>query len=82
MGGKLLDIAREKACNHIVLPGGAPPRTAAGYSIVQQLRILHGYGLIPDFFPDLEESVTLIEGYCDKGSRAVALPRCLPAPSL
>jgi glucose/mannose-6-phosphate isomerase len=65
-GGKLLDIAREKGYNHIIVPGGSPPRTAAGYSIVQQLRILHGYGLIPDFFADLEEGVKLVENFSDK----------------
>lgn len=81
-GGKLLEIAQANGYNHILVPGGNPPRTAAGYSIVQQLRILHGYGLIDDFYDDLEEGVVLIEQFSDKEaaqSLAQVISGCIPA---
>lgn len=64
-GGKILAAAKELGLDHIVLPGGNPPRTAAGYSIVQQLRILHHFGLINDYDADLEESIALLENFDD-----------------
>ena len=81
-GGKLLDIVREHSYNHILVPGGNPPRTAAGYSIVQQLSILHGYSLIQDFYTDLEEGVVMVEEFDDKEaaqSLAQVISGCIPA---
>lgn len=80
-GGQVLDIVKTNDYTHIVVPGGNPPRTAAGYSIVQQLRILNGYGLIGDFHEDLEEGVVMIENFEDKEaaqSLAQVLSGCIP----
>jgi glucose/mannose-6-phosphate isomerase len=62
-GGQVLDIARDKGYDHIVLPGGYPPRTAAGFSIIQQLFVLRGMGLIADFSADLAEGISLVAGF-------------------
>ena len=46
-GGKLIQLAKEHGLDHIVLPGDWPsPRACLGYSLVQQLWILHKLGLI------------------------------------
>lgn len=64
-GGKLLEAAKSMKLDHIVLPGGYPPRTAAGFSIVQQLKAFYGLGLIADYETDLEESIVLLENFDD-----------------
>ncbi|MFM7022930.1 MAG: bifunctional phosphoglucose/phosphomannose isomerase [Flavobacteriales bacterium] len=45
-GGKILEICQKHGFNHIVNPGGMPPRSTMGYSVTQQLFILEKYGLI------------------------------------
>ena len=62
-GGKVLEIAKEKGYDHIILPGGYPPRTAAGFSIIQQLFVLKGMGLIKDFDAALAEAVAIVKGF-------------------
>ena len=62
-GGRLIEKARESGFEYIVLPEGYPPRTAAGFSIVQQLYILRAKGQIGDFEDDLEEGISLIESF-------------------
>jgi glucose/mannose-6-phosphate isomerase len=48
-GGKLLAKALELGLDHIALPAGKPsPRACLGYSFVQQLFVMHGFGLISD----------------------------------
>ncbi|HMV25171.1 MAG TPA: bifunctional phosphoglucose/phosphomannose isomerase [Saprospiraceae bacterium] len=48
-GGKLIDIAKEKGLDYIKVPDNWPsPRACLGYSIVQQLYILHKLGLISE----------------------------------
>lgn len=47
-GGELLDICKETNSNHIVIPGGNPPRTCLGYSLSEQIFALNQYGLVPD----------------------------------
>lgn len=64
-GGKLKARAEENGWDHIVLPGGYPPRSAAAFSIIQQLFVLKGYGLLTDFAADLEEAVSLVENFSD-----------------
>ncbi|MBD78828.1 MAG: bifunctional phosphoglucose/phosphomannose isomerase [Crocinitomicaceae bacterium] len=49
-GGKLLEIAKANNYNHIVIPGGYPPRSAFGYSSVQLFRLLTHYNLIDQEF--------------------------------
>ncbi len=62
-GGQVLATAREKGYDHILLPGGYPPRTAAGFSIIQQLFVLKGMGLLANFDADLAEALDLVETF-------------------
>jgi len=55
-GGFLERIAVEKELNHIIIPGGFPPRAAFGLSSVAIFYILYKYVLIRGFFiPQVEE---------------------------
>ncbi len=47
-GGKIMEIAKAKGYDLIVLPGGMPPRSCLGYSMTQQVVALHKYGFISD----------------------------------
>lgn len=44
-GGKVKDLAVAHHCNLITIPGGNPPRSALGLSLVQQLLALYKMGL-------------------------------------
>ncbi len=39
-GGTMLEMAKAKGLDHIVIPGGNPPRTMLAYSLVQQFFLL------------------------------------------
>lgn len=61
-GGKMLAMAREKGLDHIVIPGGNPPRTMLAYSLTQQFVLLKHYGIIPaDAMADLERSAAQLK---------------------
>ncbi len=61
-GGKILDMAKSKALDYIVIPGGMPPRSCLAYSFTQLFYVLHGYRLISDRFKSqLKKSVTLLK---------------------
>lgn len=62
-GGKLKAWADQHGFATITLPGGYPPRAAAGLSFVQQLYILRHFGLIADFEADLDEAVKVLQHY-------------------
>lgn len=49
-GGTMLELAKARGLDHIVIPGGNPPRTMLAYSLVQQFFILHHFGIIGDGF--------------------------------
>ncbi|MCB9171145.1 MAG: bifunctional phosphoglucose/phosphomannose isomerase [Flavobacteriales bacterium] len=51
-GGTMLEIARTKGLDHVVIPGGNPPRTMLAYSLVQQFFLLRHFGIIDDGFED------------------------------
>jgi glucose/mannose-6-phosphate isomerase len=60
-GGKLQDLALEKDLNHIIIPGGNPPRAMFGYGFTQLFFVLNNYGIINDSFKaDFENSILLI----------------------
>ncbi len=60
-GGEALTIAKEQNLNHIVIPGGSPPRAALGYSLTQQFYVLAHYGIIQNNFEQpLEATVQLL----------------------
>ena len=47
-GGKVIEKAQAKGYDHILIPGGNPPRACLGYSLTQQLFVLHMIGLISE----------------------------------
>lgn len=47
-GGKLKEMAEKHNWNLAVVPGGEQPRAMLAYSIIQQLHLLHNYGLITE----------------------------------
>lgn len=65
-GGQLADWAAQHQLDLIRIPGGRPPRASCGYSIVQQLFILHSQGLLPDFKADLEEALQVLDAFADE----------------
>ncbi len=61
-GGKALALSQQHQLNHIVIPGGNPPRSMLAFSLVQQFFILKHYGIISEsYISDLENAVVLIE---------------------
>jgi glucose/mannose-6-phosphate isomerase len=61
-GGKIGAIAKEKGFNHIMIPGGNPPRAMFGYSAIQQFFVLNAYGIIDNSFEkQIESAINLIE---------------------
>ncbi len=61
-GGKVIEIAKEKNLQHIIVPGGMPPRSCLGYSLTQLLFVLNYAGIISNRFEkELEKSVALLK---------------------
>ena len=61
-GGKILEIAQEKNYNHIVIPGGHPPRAALGLSFPPLFFILKNYQLITtDYKSQLNNTINSID---------------------
>jgi glucose/mannose-6-phosphate isomerase len=61
-GGKILETAKSKNLDHIVIPGGMPPRACLAYSFTQLFYVLHGFHLIGDWFKaDFETSIHLLD---------------------
>lgn len=61
-GGKVLEISKSKKIDHIIVPGGMPPRSCLGYSLTQLFFILAFFKIIDSYFiNDLEAAIKLIE---------------------
>jgi glucose/mannose-6-phosphate isomerase len=61
-GGKVLDMVKQHQADFIEIPGGFPPRSCIGYSLVQLIKVLGTYGFAPaSLFTDLEKSIALLE---------------------
>ena len=62
-GGQLIEKAKKHGLDYIQLPGGKPsPRACLGYSLVQQLFILHKIGLIAESrIHELTAAASLLE---------------------
>lgn len=62
-GGELLRLAKENNMPHIAVPSGVRhPRAGLGYTLVQQLYLLHYAGLLDDTFKtELGQSICLLE---------------------
>lgn len=62
-GGKILSIAKERGLNHFIVPGGNPPRSMIGYSLVLLHFILHREGMIDESFAQgITSSAQLLRG--------------------
>ncbi len=61
-GGKLLEIAQQKKYNHLVIPGGHPPRAAFGLAFPPLFFLLSHYHIISfDYVAQLNNVVKLID---------------------
>lgn len=61
-GGKIQQLAKENQLDCIIIPGGMPPRTCLGYSMIQQLFVLYHLGFIEyDFQADIMSSINLLD---------------------
>lgn len=47
-GGELLEICQQNNLDHILVPGGNPPRSALAYSLIQLANILVRYGFVEE----------------------------------
>lgn len=67
-GGKIQEIAKEHGFDTIVIPGGHPPRSCIGYSLVQLIKIIQFNGLVKtDLLKQVEQAIELL----DKGKSAI-----------
>jgi len=65
--GKLKSIAEENNINHIIIPGGQPPRAMFAYSFTQLFYIFQHYNLInSDFKNSLKNSISLLDSQAEK----------------
>jgi len=61
-GGKVLALAQQHQLDHVVIPGGFPPRSCLGYSITQLLFIFKFFGLINmDVAQDIAAAADLLD---------------------
>lgn len=60
-GGKILEMAKQHQLEYIEIPGGMPPRSCLGYSLVQLIKILAVKGIVPSrLLAETEDSVELL----------------------
>ena len=67
-GGTMLETAKAKGLDHIVIPGGNPPRTMLAYSLTQQFFILKHFGIIKS---DFEASMARAAEQLKSGQEAI-----------
>ena len=61
-GGEALKFAQEKDCNHIVVPGGNPPRSMLAYSFVQLLKLMSHFNLATgELMNEVSHAIQLLE---------------------
>jgi len=61
-GGKIEEIAKENKLDHVIIPGGMPPRACLGYSLTQLFFILDFFKIVRfDFISELNRSVELLK---------------------
>ncbi|MBA2613746.1 MAG: bifunctional phosphoglucose/phosphomannose isomerase [Bacteroidetes bacterium] len=61
-GGKVLELAKQHQFDFIEIPGGNPPRSCIGYSLVQLIKVLVAKGFADKkLFSDLEASIALLD---------------------
>lgn len=60
-GGKLQEIAQQNNYNHIIIPGGHPPRGAFGLAFPTLFTMLNHYGIVEkDFTAEFNNAITTI----------------------
>ncbi len=60
-GGKVLELAKQHHLEFIEIPGGMPPRSCIGYSLVQLIKVLCAKQLIAtQFLTDIKSSIDLL----------------------
>lgn len=60
-GGKVLELAKQHQFDTIIIPGGNPPRSCIGYSLVQLLKIVQFNGFVKtDLLKQVETSIALL----------------------
>jgi len=61
-GGKVLELAKAAQMDFIEIPGGFPPRSCIGYSLVQLVKILVVKGFAsPELLKQTEEAIGLLD---------------------
>ncbi|NDC42893.1 MAG: bifunctional phosphoglucose/phosphomannose isomerase, partial [Chitinophagia bacterium] len=61
-GGKVAETAKQHGIDCIIVPGGMPPRSCLGYSLVQLLFSLHHFNLIDNaFVQEIENAIKLLD---------------------
>lgn len=61
-GGKIQEMAKQHGYDTIVIPGGNPPRSCIGYSLVQLLKIVQFNGFVKtDLLKQVQDSITLLD---------------------
>lgn len=68
-GGTMLETAKAKGLDHIVIPGGNPPRTMLAYSLTQQFFILKHFGI---FNGDFQTSLERVAARLKKDRSAIS----------
>ena len=67
-GGKILELAKQHQFGFIEIPGGQPPRSCLGYSLIQLIKVLEVYGFADAaLYQDLDKAIALL----DKESLAI-----------
>jgi glucose/mannose-6-phosphate isomerase len=61
-GGKILEMAKQHQFDFIEIPGGKPPRSCIGYSLMQLIKVLVDKGIADKkIFGDLDISIELLD---------------------
>jgi glucose/mannose-6-phosphate isomerase len=61
-GGKVMELAKQHQLDFIQIPGGNPPRSCLGYSLVQLIQVMVSWKLTSnDLFADLDKAIRLLE---------------------
>lgn len=61
-GGKILELARHHQLDFIEIPGGMPPRSCIGYSLLQLIKICVAKGFADkSLFDNLEKAIELLD---------------------
>jgi glucose/mannose-6-phosphate isomerase len=60
-GGKVKELAEKNHYDHIIIPGGNPPRSCLGYSLVQLLHVFEAKEILMfDYRKQVEEAISLL----------------------